>query len=94
MFINGSDLVPPAGFSRIELLDLSGRSILEYPLERNEVDPRFYSVTPFTPPEDYFYVKVSCSFLIPLLHRLLLDHDNIFNFFFLDNIEKIQEKIC
>ena len=58
IFINGSDLVPPAGFSRIELLDLNGRALVEYPLIRNEVDPKFYSVEPFTPPEEYFYVKV------------------------------------
>ena len=31
------------------------------------------------------------KFVNPLLHRLFLDHD--ITFFFLDNIEKIQEKI-
>ena len=56
--MNGSDLLPPAGFSRIELLDLSGRPLVEYSLDRSEVDPKLYSVEPFTPPEEYFYVKV------------------------------------
>ena len=31
-----------------------------------------------------------CCFFNPLLHRLFLDHDIIF--YFIDNIEKIQEK--
>ena len=34
---------------------------------------------------------IYCHSFNPLLHRLFLDHDIIF--YFLDNIEKIQEKI-
>ena len=64
LYVNGSDLLPPAGFSRIELLDLSGRVLDEYKLNRDKNDPNVYSVEPFTPPEEYFYVKVNFIFLI------------------------------
>ena len=58
VYVNGTDLHPPAGFSRIELLNVNGTFIREYKLTKSTTEPNIYRTRSFVPPVGYFYVKV------------------------------------
>ena len=58
VYINGTELRPPAEFSGIELLNVNGSFIREYDLTRDITEPKIYRTMSFVPPVGYFYVKV------------------------------------
>ncbi|KAL4218919.1 Hemicentin-1 [Mactra antiquata] len=59
LLINASELLPPAGFSQLELVDLFGNSLGEYPLIRDTLNPLLYTTTSIMPPDGFFYVRLS-----------------------------------
>ncbi|XP_067662288.1 hemicentin-1-like isoform X1 [Haliotis asinina] len=56
--INATDLDPPATLTRLELVDLKGEALIEFPVSRDPTNPALYNVTSFIPPNEFFYLKV------------------------------------
>lgn len=58
MHVNGSKLPQSAVFSRVEFLDLRGRSLSEQTLKTTEMGAHLYITDLMMTPAGYFYVKV------------------------------------
>ena len=56
--VNATDLNYPGRISRLELINLSGDLLTEIPITYEPTRPSLYNTTSFTPPRDFFYLKV------------------------------------
>ncbi|KAK6167247.1 hypothetical protein SNE40_021325 [Patella caerulea] len=59
LLLNTTDMVKPAVFTKLELLDLKGTPLAQFPVYRDPLNLDLYNVsTSFIPPDDFFYIKV------------------------------------
>ncbi|KAK3087485.1 hypothetical protein FSP39_006555 [Pinctada imbricata] len=56
--INSSGIDYPGQLRNVQLVDLGGIKMMEYPLNRDPRRDHIYTATPFVPPRDFFYVRV------------------------------------
>ncbi|XP_074654070.1 hemicentin-1-like [Tubulanus polymorphus] len=57
--LNSTDLKPPGRFTKLTLVDLYGKSLIEVPIVQDPSRPHLYNVSSFMPPaEGFFFLKV------------------------------------
>ncbi|GFN88309.1 hemicentin-1 [Plakobranchus ocellatus] len=59
VLINTTGIFFPAELNDLELIDLRGLTITKFPLLQDPYNPTMYNTTPFIPPDQFFYVKVT-----------------------------------
>ncbi|CAL1547240.1 unnamed protein product, partial [Lymnaea stagnalis] len=59
ILVNSTGIELPSTLNELELVDLRGNTLAKYPLNQDPEIKTLYNVTPFVPPDQYFYVKVT-----------------------------------
>lgn len=58
VLINSTHLDPPGTFTKLELVDLEGVPLAEFPISQTPRSRTMFNVSSFIPPDEFFYVKV------------------------------------
>lgn len=58
MLINVTDLFPPGKLTKMELVSLKGKPLVDLPVYQHPLHYDLYNVSTFIPPDQFFYVKV------------------------------------
>jgi len=67
--VNASDLESPGRVNHLELVNLQGDSITDLPIttDRSPQAGRLYNSSAFFPPAEFFYIKVTSTFIIIII---------------------------